>query len=125
MMFHVVSDPIWCRVFSSSLTGEALEWFSDLPPNNIDSFATLKARFNMQFTPLRPTILTVDNLVNIRQEDGKSLRSYLDWYNCMSVKIKDLSNEIAQHHFFYGLQSGVFVDKISRKKLKTMEEMRE
>ena len=29
MMFHVVNDPIWCRVFSSSLTGEALEWFSE------------------------------------------------------------------------------------------------
>jgi len=46
MMFHVVSDPIWCRVFSTSLTEEALEWFSELPANNIDSFATLKARFS-------------------------------------------------------------------------------
>jgi len=125
MMFHVVSDPIWCRVFSTSLTGEALEWFSKLPANSIDSFATLKARFSMQFAPLRPTILTVDNLVNIRQEDGESLRSYLDRYNCMSIKIKDLSDEIVRHHFSYGLQPGVFTDKISRKKSKTMEEMRE
>jgi len=43
----------------------------------------------------------------------------------MSVKIKDLSDEIARHHFSYGLQPGVFTDKISRKKPKTMEEMRE
>jgi len=43
----------------------------------------------------------------------------------MSVKIKDLSDEIAQHHFSYGLHLGVFADKISRKKPKTMEEMRE
>jgi len=57
MMFQVVSDPIWCRVFSTSLTGEALEWFSKLPANNIDSFATLKARFSTQFAPLRPAIL--------------------------------------------------------------------
>ncbi|XP_027911679.1 uncharacterized protein LOC114170401 [Vigna unguiculata] len=127
MMFHVMSDPIWCRVFSTSLTGEALEWFFELPVNSIDSFATLKARFSTQFAPLRPAILTVDNLVNIRQEDGESLRSYLDRYNCMSVKIKDLSDEIARHHFSYGLQSqsGVFADKISRKKPKTMDEMRE
>ncbi|XP_027915918.1 uncharacterized protein LOC114175339 [Vigna unguiculata] len=125
MMFHVVSDPIWCRVFSTSLTGEALEWFSKLSANSIDSFATLKARFSMQFAPLRPTILTVDNLVNIRQEDGESLRSYLNRYNCMSIKIKDLSDEIVRHHFSYGLQPGVFTDKISRKKSKTMEEMRE
>jgi len=125
MMFHAVSDPIWCRVFSTSLTGEVLEWFSELPSGNIDSFATLKARFSTQFAPLRPAILTVDNLVNIRQEDGESLRSYLDRYNRMSVKIKDLSDEIARHHFLYGLQPGVFADKISRKKPKTMEEMRE
>ena len=56
MMFHAVSDPIW---------------FFEMPANNIDSFATLKARFNTQFAPLRPAILTVDNLVNIRQEDGE------------------------------------------------------
>jgi len=125
MMFHAVSDPIWCRVFSTSLTGEALEWFSELPTGSIDSFATLKARFSTQFAPLRPAILTVDNLVNIRQEDGESLRSYLDRYNRMSVKIKDLSDEIARHHCSYGLQPGVFANKISRKKPKTMEEMRE
>jgi len=91
MMFHAVSDPIWCRIFSTSLTGEVLEWFFELSTNNIDSFATLKARFSTQFSPLRSAILTVDNLVNIRQEDGESLRSYLDRYNRMSVKIKDLS----------------------------------
>ncbi|XP_027927464.1 uncharacterized protein LOC114184352 [Vigna unguiculata] len=100
MMFHAVSDPIWCRVFSTSLTGEALEWFFELPAGSNDSFATLK-------------------------EDGESLRSYLDRYNRMSVKMKDLSDEIARHHFSYGLQPGVFADKISRKKPKTMEEMRE
>ena len=125
MMFHAVSDPIWCHVFSTSMTGEALEWFSKLPTKSIDSFATLKARFNTQFAPLRPAILTVDNLVNIRQKDGESLRSYLDRYNRMSVKIKDISDEITRHHFLYGLQPGVFADKISRKKPKTMEEMRE
>jgi len=125
MMFHAVSDPIWCRVFSTSLTGEALEWFSELPTGCIDSFATLKARFSTQFAPLKSAILTVDNLVNIRQEDGESLRSYLDRYNRMSVKIKGLSDEIARHHFSYGLQPGVFADNISRKKPQTMEEMRE
>jgi len=125
MMFQAVSDPIWCRVFSTSLTGEALEWFSELSPNSMDSFTTLKAKFNTQFVSLRPTILTVDNLVNIRQENGESLRSYLDWYNHMSVKIKVLRDEIAQHDFSYGLQTGVFADKISHKKPKTMEEMRE
>jgi len=43
----------------------------------------------------------------------------------MSIKIKDLSDEITPHHFSYGLQPGVFVEKISRKKPKTMENMRE
>jgi len=51
MMFHAVSDPIWCRVFSTSLTGEALEWFFELPAGSNDSFATLKARFITQFAP--------------------------------------------------------------------------
>jgi len=125
MMFHHVSDPIWCWVFLNSLTGEALEWFSELPPNSIDFFAMLKARFNTQFAPLRSAMLTVDNLVNIRKEHGESLRSYLNRYNRMSVKIKDLSDEITRHHFFYGLQPDIFANKTNRKKPKTMEEIRE
>jgi len=78
MIFHVVSDPIWCRVFSFSLTGEALEWFSELPPNNIDCFAMLKGRFNTRFAPLRPATLMQATLVNIHQKEDESLGSYMD-----------------------------------------------
>jgi len=131
VIFHAPDDVPCCErpdlvlCFLVFLTGEALEWFFELLANTIDCFATLKARFSTQFAPLRPTILTVDALVNIRQVDGESLRSYLDRYNRISFKIKDLSDEIARHHFSYGLQSGVFADKISRKRPKTMEELRE
>jgi len=49
----------------------------------------------------------------------------MDRFNRMSVKIKDLSDEIAIHHFSYDLPLGVFDDEVSHKPPKMMEEFRE
>lgn len=40
-------DAILCRVFPTSLKGEALTWYSGFPPRSIDSFDTLVERFSV------------------------------------------------------------------------------
>lgn len=42
MAFRTGSDAIWCRAFSLSLEGEALEWFNSLPPNSIENFEGMR-----------------------------------------------------------------------------------
>nr|KYP60611.1 hypothetical protein KK1_023018 [Cajanus cajan] len=39
------NDAILCRVFSTSLKGAALNWYTQLPAESIDSFSTLVRRF--------------------------------------------------------------------------------
>ena len=48
-----IDNVILCRVFSMSLKGKALYWFTMLPPNFVDSFDTLVGRFGTQFATSR------------------------------------------------------------------------
>ena len=41
MSFYTKDDTVLCLVFPISLKGGALSWFTKLPPNSVDSFATL------------------------------------------------------------------------------------
>lgn len=45
MTFHTRNNVIWCRAFSLSLEGEALEWFNSLPPKSIENFESLEVMF--------------------------------------------------------------------------------
>nr|KYP46713.1 hypothetical protein KK1_031675 [Cajanus cajan] len=42
-------DAALCRIFSTSLKGRALSWFTRLLANSIDSFNTLASQFTIQF----------------------------------------------------------------------------
>jgi len=67
MMFHVVGDLIWCRVFlfpNKTCPRMVLR----VTPNNIDCFDTLKAHFSIQFSLFKPATLTPTTLVNVRQD---------------------------------------------------------
>jgi len=71
MSLYTSDDVVLCRVFSTSLKGAALTWFTKLSPNYIDSFATLVAKFETQFATSRSHHLTSTALVGIRQEKGE------------------------------------------------------
>lgn len=47
MLFYadILSDPILCRTFPSTLTNSALRWFFNLPPFSINSFYDLSCKF--------------------------------------------------------------------------------
>lgn len=47
--FRIGCDGIWCRAFSLSLEGEALEWFNSLPNDSIGNFNGLGDMFQKQF----------------------------------------------------------------------------
>ena len=45
MSLYTLDDAVLCRVFPTSLKGSTLRWFTKLPPNSINSFATLVVKF--------------------------------------------------------------------------------
>lgn len=46
MAVYSSDELVWCRVFSLSLKGEALDWFHSLLPRSIDGFATWRQLFS-------------------------------------------------------------------------------
>jgi len=49
MSLYTLDKPVWCRVFSTSLEGGTLSWFTRLPFDSVDSFKTPLSKFGTQF----------------------------------------------------------------------------
>ena len=121
---YASDDAILCRVFSTSLKGPALKWFTRLPPNSIDCFDTLATRFGIQFATSKPYHLTSLALVNIRQEKRESLREFMEQFGKISLNILNLNPEVAMQHLITGLKPCPFVDSLCKKFVSNLDELR-
>ncbi|XP_047160394.1 uncharacterized protein LOC124830663 [Vigna umbellata] len=119
------NDAIWCRAFSLSLEGEALEWFNSLPPNSIENFVGLQCLFNRQFASNSTQDLTVFELVTLKQGKEETLRAFMDRYQKTVRRVKGLSLELALQYILPVLKPGPFKDSVWRRAPKTTEELRE
>jgi len=124
MSLYTIDDTILCQVFPTSLKGGALSWFTKLPPNSIDSFETLVAKFDVQFATSRPHHLTSIALVSIRQEKGESLRKFIDRFGKVAMSIRNLSPEVAIHHMPTILRPGPFTDNLCMQPATSLDELR-
>ncbi|KAL1222320.1 hypothetical protein V5N11_012787 [Cardamine amara subsp. amara] len=64
-----------CRFFAENLTGSALEWFSSLEGNSIDSFEQLITAFLKQYSVFLETEASEADLWEITQTKGRSAES--------------------------------------------------
>nr|KYP54491.1 hypothetical protein KK1_000679 [Cajanus cajan] len=102
------NDAILCRVFLTSLNGAALNWYTQLPAESIDSFSTLVRRFTAQYATSRPHHITSDALASLRQNDDEPLRAFMERFAATSVKIRNLNPEVALHAMLMALKPGPF-----------------
>ncbi|XP_014501843.1 uncharacterized protein LOC106762442 [Vigna radiata var. radiata] len=125
MTFRTGCDAIWCRAFSLSLEGEALEWFNSLPVNSIENFKSLGEMFKKQFAACSAEDVTIVDLMNLRQGKEESLKVFMDRYQKTIRRVKGLSLELALQYVMPALRPGPFKDSICRTPPRTMEELRQ
>ena len=124
MSLYTSNNTVLCRVFPTSLKGATLNWFTKLPPNSIDSFATLVVKFETQFATSRPHHLTSIALVGILQEKEELLRTFVDKFSKVAMSIRNLSPDMPMHHMLTALRPGPFADNLCMQPATSLDELR-
>ncbi|XP_057766543.1 uncharacterized protein LOC130986978 [Salvia miltiorrhiza] len=106
------SEGIKCRIFSTTLTGPAQLWFGTLAPNSIHSFEDLQTCFLRQFTSSRRVGKSALSLMDIKQDQSKTLREYTARFNLAALEVPEAESQIKNCTYVRGLKPGLFFDEL-------------
>ena len=123
MRLQGVSNEIMCRTFPTNLRGSARTWFNQLETGSIDTFAQLSRAFIDNFIGGRRSARPANYLLNIRQREGESLRSYVQQFNKEVVQIDEPNEYVALTAFNAGLHKGDFLFQLCKDPPKSMSEL--
>uniref|UniRef100_A0A2N9GAF3 Reverse transcriptase n=1 Tax=Fagus sylvatica TaxID=28930 RepID=A0A2N9GAF3_FAGSY len=123
MRLQGMSDEIMCRTFPTNLRGSARTWFNQLETGSIDTFAQLSRAFIDNFIGGRRSVRPANYLLNIRQREGESLRSYVQRFNKEAVQIDESNEYVAFIAFNAGLRKGDFLFQLCKDPPKSMSEL--
>ncbi|KAK0571684.1 hypothetical protein LWI29_019923 [Acer saccharum] len=113
-----------CKAFGSSLSGPALQWYTNLPNNSIDSFAQLTDTFVEQFASSRKLEKLSDDLYTITQRTGENLRAYVGRFNREKVQIPHCNQATAIYAFRKGLRfDSDLYKELTKYPCRTMEDV--
>ena len=120
MHLQVAPDEIMYRAFPTTLKGLARIWFSRLMPNSIGTFKELSTQFTSHFIGGHKYKKSTTCLMNIRQREDKTLRSYITRFNKEALLIDEADVKILVATFMNGLQKGKLLFSLYKNDPKTM-----
>ncbi|XP_017438220.1 uncharacterized protein LOC108344267 [Vigna angularis] len=131
MAFYTNNDLVMCRAFSLSLKEKALEWYTTLPPNTVDCFATIETLIGDNSQPIGDKLdnflakITPKELVNTKQEKDETLKAFMKRYNEVARRVKDVNHTFIISNLPSCLRPGYFAEKLYARPPKTMDELQE
>ncbi|KAL2226893.1 UNVERIFIED_CONTAM: Retrovirus-related Pol polyprotein from transposon [Sesamum indicum] len=105
--------PIMAKLFATTLTGKAQEWFTNLPRGNIDSHEQLIQRFSFHFASRRKQKRSATHLFTIRQREDETLKSFVGRFNNEMIEIQDLRIDMMVSILIHGLKKGPFASALA------------
>ncbi|XP_057452070.1 uncharacterized protein LOC130743865 [Lotus japonicus] len=124
MVISAASDAVKCRMFPVTFKGTAMAWLTTLPRGSITNFHDFSSKFLVQFSASKTKQVTIEDLYNVRQSEGETLKQYVKRFSPASVKIEESEPNAYARAFKNGLQPGKLNSKLSRKPAKSMAEVR-
>ena len=109
MHLQGVPDEIMCRAFPTTLKGPVRIWFSRLTPNSIGTFKELRTQFTSHFIGGHRYKKSTACLMNIKQREDETLRSYITHFNKEALSINEVDDKILVAAFTNGLRKGKFL----------------
>ena len=77
MTLDMGNDMLLCKVFPTSLQGQALSWFHRLPSNSIDNFRDLSEVFVGQYLCSARHKQNISTLQNVKMQENETLREFV------------------------------------------------
>ena len=117
------SDEIICKAFPTMLKGPVRIWFSRLTPNSISTFKDLSTQFALHFIGGHRYKNSTSCLMNIKQWEDETLRSYITRFNKEALSIDEADDKILIAAFTNGLRKGKFLFSLYKNDSKTMSDV--
>ncbi|GKV27231.1 hypothetical protein SLEP1_g36424 [Rubroshorea leprosula] len=125
MQAQNASDALMCKIFPSTLRGNAWTWYYSLLPNSISSYAKLAASFATKFSSRRLIKKTTSELMRVAQREGESLKNYMNRFNDAVLEIGSFSQAVGLAALTQGLKHERFRDSLIKHAPSTFDETNE
>ncbi|XP_058078638.1 uncharacterized protein LOC131226963 [Magnolia sinica] len=120
---QTVTDAMMCRGFSITLTGSARNWYRQLKPVSIGSFAELSQSFLTQFISGKKSWKPNIDLFTVKQESKESLKDYIAHFNEEALQVEDYNEKMTLAAVFSDLKEGKFAFSIGKNPPQTLAEL--
>ncbi|KAM0957747.1 hypothetical protein ACFX2A_026366 [Malus domestica] len=74
MILYRNNDDLMCKIFATTLQGEAQDWLYTLPPQSIWNFYELSLVFTKEYSSYRSIKKKSDHLFDVKKNPKESLR---------------------------------------------------
>ena len=105
MVFYRSNDALMCKIFATTLQGEAQDWFHTLPPRSVQSFDDFCLVFTKEYSSYRSIKKKSDHLFNVKKNPKESLCYYVKRFKVEKAKIVGCDDLITSAAFQKGLHA--------------------
>ncbi|XP_048438963.1 uncharacterized protein LOC125476676 [Pyrus x bretschneideri] len=95
MTLYANNDALMCKIFTTTLQGEAQDWFHNLLPRSIWNFSELSLVFTKEYSLYQSIKKKSDHLFNMKKDLKESLRTYVKRFKAEKAKIVRCDDSIA------------------------------
>ncbi|GKV35996.1 hypothetical protein SLEP1_g44183 [Rubroshorea leprosula] len=123
MQAQNASDALMCKMFPSTLRGNARTWYHTLRPNSINAYAELATSFATKFSSRRLIKKTTPELMRITQREGESLKNYMNRFNDAMLEVNAFDEAVGVTVVMQGLNHDRFRDNLVKNTPTTFDEV--
>ncbi|GKV37983.1 hypothetical protein SLEP1_g45941 [Rubroshorea leprosula] len=105
MQAQNASDALMCKIFPSTLRGNARTWYHSLPRRSINSYTEMVSAFATKFSSRRLIRKTTSELMRVKQREGESLKNYMSRFNDAILEVNSFNQAVGIVAVIQGSQS--------------------
>ncbi|GKU96605.1 hypothetical protein SLEP1_g9822 [Rubroshorea leprosula] len=123
MQAQNASDALMCKIFPSTLRGNARTWYYSLPPRSISSYTEMAFAFATKFSSRRLIRKTTTELMRVKQRDEESLKNYMSRFNDAVLEVSSFDQAVGIAAVISGLKHDRFRDSLIKHAATTFSEV--